>query len=445
MLDLRHNRLGSASQRAADHVETALRQMMSFHDSPQAELEAAQAADPGWALPLLMSAGDLLHPADRASLPQAQALLAQAAPRCEGAPARERAHLEALRALADGRLHQACRLWDEWLLEHPRDALALLWAHQADLQRGDTAALRLRPARALPEWDEADPLYPQVLALHAFGLAEANLYPQAEDSGRRAVALDPDVPWAVLAVAQVMDRQGRFEDGTAWLRQHQPAWAEGNRLASRLWWLMGLFRLEAMDLPGVHRLIDAHLCGAALQTRQHRVDAASLLWRLHLLGEDVGARFVDLLRDWAPVEDDAGHHAFHDLHVLLAMLGAGEWARAESWLARCAARAMQAEDARRSNHAVAREVGLPLMRGLLALAHGDAAAAVASLHSVQALTPRLGGSQTQRELFDLSLLVASARAPGHAIGQALLNERLMAKPLTPLTRHWGALLGRALG
>lgn len=441
LVDPRGNRLGTASHEAADHVETALWRMMSFFDTPQADLDAAGRADPGWALPHVMQAGFLLSLTEPAHFAEARRLLEAAEPKLAGATPRERAHYEAQLAVAEGRWQQACRIWDELLLEHPRDALALQWAQLWDFYRGDSEGLRQRPARALPEWSEADPLFPYVLGLYAFGLEENNLYPQAEDVGRRAVAAEARVPWAVHAVAHVMEMQGRFEDGAAWLRQHQPGWAEGNGFAGHLWWHMGLFRLEALDIPGVQRLIDAHLCGAALQTTLQRLDAAALLWRMHLLGVEVGARFVELLRDWSPADEDAGHHSFNDLHVLVALLGADELVRAESWIARCAARVLAPEDARRSNHGAAREVALPVMRGLLAFARGEADAAAAILHPARSQARRLGGSHAQRDLIDQTLLAAAARASHRQVGRALLNERRMAKPMTPLTRFWGEQLG----
>ena len=292
-----------------------------------------------------------------------------------------------------------------------------------------------RPAR-LPAWDEADPLFAHVLALYAFGLEEGNLYPQAEGVGRRALAIDPRVPWAVHAVAHVMEMQGRFEEGSAWLSQHKAGWAEGNGFAGHLWWHKGLFRLEALDTAGVLRLVDNHLSGSALQVTLQRVDAASLLWRLHLLGEDVSAQCAALLAGWALGDDDAGHYAFNDVHALLAMLGAGELPRAEAWLSRCARRALDVEDARRANHQMAREVGLPLMRGLIAFAHGDADGATGLIYPVRGIAQRFGGSHAQRDLIDQTLLAAAAIGGHQALGRALVNERSMAKPLTPLTRHW---------
>ena len=256
--DARDQRLGTAVREAADHAESALARLMSFQGSPLPDLEAAHAADPGWALPLLMQAGHWLSLNEATHLPHALALLDQATPLCADAPPREQAHLLALRAVAEGRWQQACRSWDELLLEHPRDALALQWAHHWDLCLGDTLSLRLRPARSLPEWDENDPLFPHMLGLYAFGLEENNLYPQAEDVGRRAVAASPTAPWAVHAVAHVMEMQGRFDEGRRWLREHEPVWAEGNGFAGHHWWHLALFHLEAMDLAGALALHDAH-------------------------------------------------------------------------------------------------------------------------------------------------------------------------------------------
>jgi tetratricopeptide (TPR) repeat protein len=434
--DARGTPVSSSSHAALACAERALWRMMSFYDTPLADLDAAVHAAPGWVLPHVMKAGFLLSLTEPAMLADAQTALAQAEALTLHATPRERAHLQAVQQIAQGRWSAASRIWDELLIQHPRDALALQWSQLWDFYAGDLAGLRQRPARALPQWDASDPLYPHVLALHAFGLEENNLYPQAEEAGRRALAIDPRVPWAVHAVAHVMEMQGRFEEGAAWLRQHQSVWAEGNGFSTHLWWHKSLFRLEAMDFAGVLRLLDTHLNGAALQITLQRVDAASMLWRMHLLGQDMSAQFAALLAAW-PVDDaQAGDYAFNDIHVVATMLGAGAHARAEAWVARCAARAMDAQDARRANHLVAREVGLPVMRGLLALSRGDADGAVVLIYPARALAQRLGGSHAQRDLIDQTLLAAAAAGGQRAVGQALLNERVMAKPITPLTRHW---------
>lgn len=434
--DVRGNPCSSPSSAARAAAERALWRMMSFYDTPLADLDEAMGADGGWALPHIMKAGFLLSLTEPGFMTEADAHLSHARALMAHATPRERAHHDAVQLVLEGRWHQACRVWDTLLVDHPRDALALQWAQLWDFYRGDAHGLRLRPARALPEWDEDDPLFACVLALYAFGLEESNLYPQAEEAGRRALSVDARVPWAVHAVAHVMEMQGRFEDGAAWLRQQQPAWAEGNGFACHLWWHKSLFRLEAMDTAGALRLADTHLSDGALQVTLNRVDAVSLLWRLHLLGEDVASHCAAVLRDWPLPDDHAGHYAFNDVHVVLAHLGAGEVAHAEAWVARCAERALMPTDAGRTNHLMAREVGLPLMRGLVALERGDADGAADLIAPVRWQAARFGGSHAQRDLIDQTLLAAAAEGGRRSLGRALINERTMAKPVTPLTRHW---------
>jgi hypothetical protein len=438
---------GSSSEAARTAVESALWRMMAFYDTPLADLDAAIAADPAWPLPHAMKAG-FLYSLTEAPLEAeaAQHLMRAVALTGVSTPPRERAHVDALNLVQQGRWAAACRVWDLLLIEHPRDALALQWAQLWDFYRGDSAALRGRPARALPQWDEDDPLYAHVLALWAFGLEENHCLEAAEEAGRRALAIDARVPWAVHAVAHVMETQGRFDDGAAWLRQHQPAWAEGNGFATHLWWHAALFRLEGLDIAGTLRILDGHLSGEQLQIGLQRVDAASLLWRLLLLGADVGERCRELSRAWwDAARHTPGHYAFNDVHALLALLGGGDIVRAEHHIARCAERAMSNDDARRDNHAMAREVGLPLARGLLAFAKGEFDAAADQLYAVRSQAQpyqRMGGSHAQRDAIDQTLLAACARGNGRkALGRALLNERSLAKPPTPLTRHWADALG----
>jgi hypothetical protein len=103
----------------------------------------------------------------------------------------------------------------------------------------------------------------------------------------------------------------------------------------------------------------------------------------------------------------------------------------------------RAERGSGSNAAMAREVGLPLMRGLLAFAAGEAADAVRLLLPLRDTAHHFGGSHAQRDLIDQTLLAACA-APGgeRALGRAILNERQLARGVTPQVEHWRERLGR---
>lgn len=438
LLDPRGNAVSTRSAEALAATERALWQMMSFYGTPIDELNAAHAADPDWPLPLLMHAGFLLSLTEPALIPGARALLDRAEPMITRANHRERDHLVALHTLLAGDWHGACREWEALLLQQPRDALALQWAHLFDFYRGDATSLRHRVARVLPEWDEHDALYPYVLGQYAFGLEECHLYAQAEETGRRALAGTAKVPWAIHAVAHVMEMQGRYPEGAAWMMQWHGDWAEGNGFGAHLGWHQALFALEGLDRAEALRLFDAHLRSDESQITLQHLDASALLWRLHLLGADVGPRWGVLAARWDTSDHAAGLYPFNDLHALLALIGAGELERAQTWVRQVA---MHAERSGGSNRAIARDVGGPLMRGILAFANARHDDAIETLYPVRALASRFGGSHAQRDLIDQTLLAAAVRATDKSVGRALLNERRLAKPSTPLTEHWAGRLG----
>ena len=452
MHDARDCPVSTASAAALAHAEQALWRTVAFYGDTLADLDAAIAADPGWGLARIAKADFLLTLTEPALRPEACALLDAAEPLMAHANARERGHFGTARLGAAGRWREAGDRWDELLLQHPRDLLALNSAHLFDFYRGDARSLRARVARVLPEWPADDPLRPFVLGMHAFGLEECNLYPAAEAAGRSALATCPRMPWAIHAVAHVMEMQGRHEEGVQFLRALQPDWAVDNGLSVHLWWHLALFHLESLDTASALLLHDAQMAGAASVVNLQWLDAAALLWRLQLLGVEVGERWQRLAQDWAQPVEHAGHYAFNDCHALLALIGSGDIARAQALLASATARAgvdghaspHRLTNPGADNHAMAREVGLPLMRALLAHASGDAATAVRLLQPLRGVAHHFGGSHAQRDLIDQTLLAAACAASQRelkAVGHAVLNERRLAKPSTPLTAHWAARLG----
>ena len=439
MRDARGNPVSTQSSAALAATEHALWRMMSFYGTPMDDLAAARAADPQGLLPPLMECGFLLSLTEPSVLPEAARILNTCEPLARAADDRERAHFGALKTLLAGDWNGACTAWEALLLQHPRDALALQWAHLFDFYRGDSINLRQRVARVLPEWDAGDVLRPYVLGLYAFGLEESQLYAQAEDTGREALA-SARVPWAMHAVAHVMEMQGRYAQGSAWLAHWQPDWTDGNGFAGHLGWHHGLFALEALDANAALQCFDAHLAASPEQITLQRLDAAALLWRMHLLSMPTGTRWQALAAGWPRPVHEAGRYPFNDVHALLALIGSGDLPAARAWAASVAERAESAQGHARD---VVRDVGLPLMRGLLEFAEERFDDAAQTLYPLRARAQRFGGSHAQRDLIDQTVLAAAARAGGHSAGRALLNERRLAKLATPLTEHWAARMAAA--
>ena len=434
MKDARDNPVSTRSQAALAHAETALWRMASFFDAPLADLDAATNEDPNWCLPHLMRASFLLTLTEPSLLPEARTALSKAQALMNRATDRERMLFAAATACATGRWRLACVQWQATLQTHPRDVFALQCVHLFDFYLGDAAALQARPAQALKQLDADDALRPYVLGMHAFGLEENALYDQAEAVGREAVASPAKVPWATHAVTHVMEMQGRHADGLVWLKAHQSTWAEGNGFANHHWWHAALFHLEAMDVAGALAVYDQHLNSAHASVTLNRLDGAALLWRLHLLGADVGTRWSDVAQGWDLSPEFAGLSAFNDVHAIWVLIGQQRLNAATDLVAEVERRALNGSV---SETLEVIEVALPLLRGLLAFGRDDFDEAVQLIAPLRTQLHRIGGSHAQRDGVVQTLLMAAIRSGDVALSSALLAQR-RDKQLTPLTQYWRA-------
>jgi hypothetical protein len=153
-----------------------------------------------------------------------------------------------------------------------------------------------------------------------------------------------------------------------------------------------------------------------------------MLWRLSLRGIDVGARWQELADCWATQQ--AGFYAFNDVHALMAFASARRDAEANALLD-----AMQRATLARGTNAVATEqVGLKLARAIAAFTRADYRTVVQLLAPLPAVAHRIGGSNAQRDLIQLTLLEAALRGGARATAKRLAEARMAARPESPFAR-----------
>ena len=256
-----------------------------------------------------------VEPFLRESVTAAEALARQA-------NERERGHITALRLWLDGDFESASDTWGAVAEDYPRDLLAIQLAHLGDFYLGRSLMLGDRIAALRPHWDSDVPGYGYVLGMHAFGLEEMNEFAEAENTVRAALAAQPRDPWAIHAVAHVMEMQGRLDDGVAWYNDRREDWARDNMFAVHNWWHLALYHLDRGENDRVLEIYDTGIRPKPSDVVLEMLDASALLWRLHLDEVDVGTRWDELADTWEGTIAD-GYYAFNDVHAMMALVGAG--------------------------------------------------------------------------------------------------------------------------
>jgi tetratricopeptide (TPR) repeat protein len=298
---------------AVEELDRAFNAYVGFRTDAMAHLDAAIAADPGFALPRIIK-GTLIAGLKKPELyPLASGEL-EAAKNCAAPVSQRESHyMAALEAALVDNVTAAVTHYEQIANDHPLDLFALRIAQSELFWIGEVAWMRDISERAAPRWNPDVSGYSSYLSIRAFGLEENGDYALAEKCGREAVDRNPADCWGAHAVAHVLIMQGRLLDGVGWLSELSTNWSAANHIVHHLWWHLALFHTEHGDYDSAlelydHRLrdLDSPLMQAIPDYYVDIQNDTALLQRLELRGVDIADR-------WQPIGDLAqtrvGNHA----------------------------------------------------------------------------------------------------------------------------------------
>ncbi|MGW6054906.1 tetratricopeptide repeat protein [Streptomyces sp. NPDC055189] len=438
--------LSGTGDEAARHYERALDALLFFRGEVADEAQAMVAASPDSAMAHVFGAYlGLLGTEEKEAAEARRSFGAfRGAVDLAGLSPREKMHAAAAEAWLDGDMLRAGEILGEVSTAFPRDALALAVGHQIDFFTGDARRLRDRIGGALSAWDSDDPHYGPLLGMYAFGLEEAGHYGHAEEIGLRAVERHPRDVWGIHAVVHTYEMRGLFGEGIRYLDARTEDWAEGNYLSVHNAWHYALYALEAGSVERVLGVYDSTLHNEASQpVAMELLDASALLWRLLLADIEVEPRWAALAEAWAGREDGA-YYAFNDVHAVMAYAGAGRLSDAER-LVKDREQWLDRTDPVVSNHAMTREIGIPVCRALIAYRQRQYARVVELLAPIRYDLNSFGGSHAQRDAVQRTLVEAAIRSGRHDLARTLLSERINLRPICPYNWRARARLADRLG
>lgn len=418
---------------AVEGLEQAIELSLSFRGDPIATIDRVLEEHPEFTMGWLFKAGWLTQSMETRIYPLFIDAINQAQRHISRANTREQGHLAAVKAWAAGDFFGAVQQWEEVLTQYPMDLFALELIHYTMVLLGDVPGQRDVVARVFNLWHEDIPGYEYVLGFYAFGLEENRDFSHAEDLARRALEIRPDNPYAVHAVSHVMEMRGRQSDGIRFMKDRAASWGTSN-FANHLWWHTSLYHLDLEQYDQVYDIFDNHLDSRRKDgNRYEELDAAALLWRMNLAGQDSGDRWVHLANKWEPAAKDT-LYAFNDVHAMMTFASDD---RIDAQRLLINANKRYVESASDANAAMSREIGIPFCKAIQDFKREDYAACVDRLLPVRYMTHRLGGSFAQRDIIGWTLLEAALRAGRFELALCLANERTGLKPTS--VQNWRAV------
>ena len=408
----------AASADAVALLEGAIEDLAALAGDPVAAAEAAVAADDSLVLGHIYRAYLQLYGTTPDGVATAGEILKRLDETAMGE--RELHHLRAARHWVEGNWEATTRSLERALLRHPRDLLALKVAQDLYFFLGNRLELRDTAARVLPAWPRSRPGWGYVQGIYAFGLEENADYRQAESRARAALGHNPRDVWSVHALAHVFEMEGSQRDGVDFLTASAPDWSP-SFFAIHNWWHRSLYHLELGEFDEALALYDDPIRAGRSTEWLDVVDAAALLWRLSLVGVDVTERAEQLAAD---IDDlvSSPVYIFNDWHAVMVFGLAGDVPRTERVIA--SNRHLTAP----TNAGAAGRAGLALLEAFGAFAAGHPDRAIDLLIDIRPRANAVGGSHAQRDIIDLTLIAAAARAGDDSLARALVAERVARKP-----------------
>jgi hypothetical protein len=232
----------------------------------------------------------------------------------------------------------------------------------------------------------------------------------------------------------VCEMSGRHKDGIAWLNGLSGRWGSINNFILHLWWHLALYHYELGAFDAVLDLYDRKMRPPKYWEYLDLTNAAALLLRLEMEGVEVGNRWDEIAR--ASAEHVADHLlAFADVHYAIALAAAGGDG-ADRFVEGLVRYSDQPAD---SQAEVIGVCGRSLAEAAVAARRGEYGRVVELIHPIRPAIKALGGSHAQRDLFEQILIHAAIGDGQLKLARALLSERVVRRPRSPLA--WKSYAG----
>ncbi|CAF1143526.1 unnamed protein product [Rotaria sordida] len=296
--------------------------------------------------------------------------------------------------------------------------------------------LRDSVARVLPIWESSSshrPLKSHLYGMHAFGLGETNMVPQAEKQARLGLELNEHDAWATHALVHTIEYMGQTSEGINFLEKTDNHWHQCDIIAPHIDWHWALYELEQDNWEKAEEILQHHFLnnnGTELNRIKY-TDAASLIYRLKLAGHPCSSQSNSQLKQFLDVHLRDHQTLFQDFHHYFVLDNFADTETKKDFL-RSLKETVESSDT--DTGKAYREIGSRIFAALERFDEGDYAQVVELLYPIRYRTAIGGGSIAQRDIFTL-LLIHSAVYSNNNQHQQLAKRDSVTMKLSTMWRN----------
>lgn len=269
-----------------------------------------------------------------------------------------------------------------------------------------------------------------VHAWHSFGLSETNLHTAAERHARIGLSLDPRNGWSTHALAHVFEMASRYDDGISYMSQCEPLWNFSNQIAVHNYWHWSLYYLTKGEFESAIDVLESKLID------RPGFDSLSLCYLLSMEEYSTNnildkhcSRIGDIIEPYR-----TNHvRSFIDVHVMMGLCASRKYDEAEQFM----------NESIRNEEIHGRNVNENLLRSILSYSREKYEECIELLWPVRYNIKSIGGSEAQRDVFNLMLINACLRSKKlehKMLAGQLIEEREIHRSKSPLTDRLRNLL-----
>ncbi|XP_011410522.1 PREDICTED: tetratricopeptide repeat protein 38-like [Amphimedon queenslandica] len=344
---------------------------------------------------------------------------------------REKRHIEAFKAQIEGNVPKSSELYDQITIKYPRDLQAVRLAFGDYLTIGDFEKMRNMMSRAVIHCPKDFVLYPYVLSLYAFSLEETNERQYAEELCRESLTLQPVNPWASHTMAHVIEEVYKAEKGVDHLISTRQHWSSC-LLSHHITWHLTLFYFDLNQTDKILKEFDQVMAPNMKPGNMFQLlDASSLLWRLNVMGIDPGESRWKLVTEAFQVQVGNPSHSWLETHLMMSLCyGKVTADTARLALANQVIQSMEvySKESTSSDCSVADLLGVPVCNALLAYGQEKYDEVLSLMLPLRYDFIKFGGSWAQRQVFELTIIMAAIKANDLSQALALIIELKSKKP-----------------